>query len=67
MSPEVIMDGAIRQKTKFPIFYYNGTICPSHVVLELRRENQIAGKKLVAVATSLEESKIRVQIVHLQP
>ena len=44
MSPEVIMDGAIRQKTKFPIFYYDGTICPSHVVLELRRENQIAGK-----------------------
>jgi len=35
-SPEVITDGAIRQKTKFPIFSFPWTMCLSHVILELR-------------------------------
>ena len=37
-SPEVITDGAIRQKTKFPTFSFPGTMCVSHVVLELQRK-----------------------------
>jgi len=37
-SPEVTMDGAIRQETKFYIFSFPRTTCLSRVVLELRRK-----------------------------
>ena len=45
-SPEVITDGAIRQKTKLPIFSFPGTICLSRVVLELRRKTKFQKKKV---------------------
>ena len=43
--PEVITDGAIRQKTKFPTFSFPGTTCLPRVVLELRRKNEISEKE----------------------
>jgi len=51
------MDDAIRRKTKLHIFSFPGTV---------RLSGEIAGK-MVAMATSLEKSKIKIQIVHLQP
>jgi len=58
-SPEVITDGAIRQKTKFPTFSFpSSTVFLSRVVFELRRKKRNFGKrKLVAMATSLKNSK----------
>ena len=52
-------EGVIPQKTNFRVFSSRVTIFVSRVVLELRRENEIAKKtkKLVAMATSLEGSR----------
>jgi len=67
-SPEDITDGATEQKTKFPTFSFPATMCLSRVVLELRRKKRnFRKRKLVAMATSRENSKFEVQIVHLQP
>ena len=44
-SAEVITDGAIRQKTKFPTFSLPETMCVSRVVFELRRKNEISEKE----------------------
>jgi len=52
-SPGVITDGAIRQKTKFPIFSSDGTICLSRVVLET------ASKRIAARPSRDQKSRFR--------
>ena len=60
MSKKIMyVDGAIRQKTKFLYFF-----SLDHVPIWRRFVVTAQKRKLVAVATSLENSKIEVQIVH---
>ena len=57
------MDGATvtRQKRKFPVFSISRRFGVTAKKRNFRK------RKLVAMPTSIENSKIKVQIVHLQP
>jgi len=68
-SPEVTIDGAIRQETIFPIFIFRDHMPISRRIGVTAKKTKLQKKrKLVAMTTSLrlENSKIEVQIVHLQ-
>jgi len=66
-SPEVTTDGAIRQETIFPIFIFRDYM-PISCRFGVTAKKLQKKRKLVAMTTSLrlENSKIEVQIVHLQ-
>ena len=66
-SPEVTTDGATRQKTNLPTFSFLEPCAYLASFGSYGEKNEISEKKFVAMATSLENSKIELQIFHLQP